>query len=276
MVDQSHKTAWITGASSGIGEALAKAFVASGGHAVLMYWENPLEPQDAANRDRKADLAHLGALLTRAGAPQPPAGVTHHAAQIGRHALKWESHTEFTTFLAHSSGLSPRAFDPAEAEVFPSSWIAAAPGGRLAALQVRIEVMPEDPAEIGKKLSEWFVPESLACARVLDGAAIIAGDFRIDPSGQMRFGNDPERFAALWEGAAAAVKRLPDGVTGVAPHSLRAVTAEELAALLDAQGMDANQMATAVNGEFVARELRAQHRLQAGDTVLTFQAIVGG
>ncbi len=35
MVDQSGKTAWITGASSGIGEALAKAFVAGGGHAIL-------------------------------------------------------------------------------------------------------------------------------------------------------------------------------------------------------------------------------------------------
>ena len=35
MVDQSNKTAWITGASSGIGEALAKAFVGNGGHAVL-------------------------------------------------------------------------------------------------------------------------------------------------------------------------------------------------------------------------------------------------
>lgn len=35
MVDQSNKTAWITGASSGIGEALAKAFIESGGHAVL-------------------------------------------------------------------------------------------------------------------------------------------------------------------------------------------------------------------------------------------------
>ena len=34
MVDQSSKTAWITGASSGIGEALAKAFVAGGGHAI--------------------------------------------------------------------------------------------------------------------------------------------------------------------------------------------------------------------------------------------------
>ena len=34
-MSQSHKAAWITGASSGIGEALAKAFVGSGGHAIL-------------------------------------------------------------------------------------------------------------------------------------------------------------------------------------------------------------------------------------------------
>lgn len=35
MTDQTGKTAWITGASSGIGEALAKAFVAAGGSAIL-------------------------------------------------------------------------------------------------------------------------------------------------------------------------------------------------------------------------------------------------
>ena len=35
MTDQTGKTAWITGASSGIGEALAKAFVQNGGSAVL-------------------------------------------------------------------------------------------------------------------------------------------------------------------------------------------------------------------------------------------------
>lgn len=35
MANQSGKTAWITGASSGIGEALAKAFVAGGGSAIL-------------------------------------------------------------------------------------------------------------------------------------------------------------------------------------------------------------------------------------------------
>ena len=35
MIDQSGKTAWITGASSGIGEALAKAFLADGGSCIL-------------------------------------------------------------------------------------------------------------------------------------------------------------------------------------------------------------------------------------------------
>jgi formimidoylglutamate deiminase len=49
--------------------------------------------------------------------------------------------------------------------------------------------------------------------------------------GQVRFGNDPERFARLVEGAEAALKRLPaDTRLGIAPHSLRAVSPEGLAA----------------------------------------------
>lgn len=49
-----------------------------------------------------------------------------------------------------------------------------------------------------------------------------------------------------------------------------------LAALLAAQGVNAEQVATAVNGEFVPRTQRGVTVLQPGDTVLTFQAIVGG
>lgn len=49
-------------------------------------------------------------------------------------------------------------------------------------------------------------------------------DGRALASGQIRFGNDPERFARLHEAAGAALKGLPqDRVLGVAPHSLRAV-----------------------------------------------------
>ena len=49
-----------------------------------------------------------------------------------------------------------------------------------------------------------------------------------------------------------------------------------LAALLVAQGVSAEQVATAVNGVFVSRDQREATVLNPGDTVLTFQAIVGG
>lgn len=55
-------------------------------------------------------------------------------------------------------------------------------------------------------------------------------DGRALTSGQARFGNDPDRFHALWQGAAKAIAALPpDAVLGVAPHSLRAVTRQGLA-----------------------------------------------
>jgi formimidoylglutamate deiminase len=48
--------------------------------------------------------------------------------------------------------------------------------------------------------------------------------------GQNRFGNTPDQFAAVIEGAATALTSLPaDTVLGVAPHSLRAVSVEGLA-----------------------------------------------
>ena len=57
--------------------------------------------------------------------------------------------------------------------------------------------------------------------------------------GQIRFGNDPDGFARLLEAARSAVSALPpDSRAGVAPHSLRAVPREALAALPDLAGDD--------------------------------------
>lgn len=49
-----------------------------------------------------------------------------------------------------------------------------------------------------------------------------------------------------------------------------------LAALLAALGQDSAALATAVNGDFVAREERSDCVLNAGDHVTVFGAIVGG
>jgi formiminoglutamate deiminase len=50
---------------------------------------------------------------------------------------------------------------------------------------------------------------------------------------QQRFINSRDSFAHIVEGSRKAVKGLPGGVIGVAPHSLRAVTPEELAWLVE-------------------------------------------
>ncbi len=145
------------------------------------------EPVEAANRDRALDRAHLLALLDRHASAHPQPEATHFSGPIGRSDLKWESHTEFVTYSAFTPGVSPRPFDAAEAKVFPPEWLAAAPGKCLTSLLIRVEVMPDDQAQMLQSLEDWFVPESLALSSVVDGAAVVAGDFRIDPAGHMRF-----------------------------------------------------------------------------------------
>jgi len=49
--------------------------------------------ENAAGRDRGADLNHLKLLLDRYGTAHPQPGATHFSGQIGKHHLKWESHS---------------------------------------------------------------------------------------------------------------------------------------------------------------------------------------
>lgn len=144
------------------------------------------QPANAVARDRSADRAHLVDLLDRFGAAHPPPDATHFYGQIGRFTLKWEQHTEFVTHTVFEESDRGNAFDPVAFDVFPNDWLDAAPGVRLTSALFHIAPRPADNVVV-KNLQDWFVPESLAVSRVLDDAAIIAGDFRIDPAGHMRF-----------------------------------------------------------------------------------------
>ncbi|KUF11505.1 DUF3422 family protein [Pseudoponticoccus marisrubri] len=144
------------------------------------------QPHDAASRDRSKDLAHLIDLLDRHGAQHPRPGATHYSGEIGQHVLKWEQHTEFVTYTVFLGGLGERPFDPSDFDVFPDDWLAEAPGVRVTSAMIRVVPRGED-AEIEKTVEKWLVPESLAVSEVIDGDAVVAGDFRIDPAGHQRF-----------------------------------------------------------------------------------------
>jgi uncharacterized membrane-anchored protein len=142
--------------------------------------------ENAAARDREDDLRHLCALLDRFGAQHPQPGATHWYGQIGNHHLKWESHTEFVTYTVFERGTADLPFDSRTFDLFPEDWLADAPGVRIASALIRVERQQGDEG-IQEKLDGWFVPESIAVSRVIDDGAVIAGDFRIDSAGHMRF-----------------------------------------------------------------------------------------
>jgi uncharacterized membrane-anchored protein len=206
------------------------------------------EPEDNATRDRARDRAHLLDLLDRHATAHPKPEATHFSGPIGRSELKWESHTEFVTYSAFTPGLSARPFDPFDAEVFPEDWLLAAPGKRVASVLVRVEEMPQDEEALLAKLEDWFVAESLAVARVVEGAAVVASDFRIDPAGHMRFAvfvrpdTEPRRVGRI-------VQRLCEIETYRAMSMLGLIRARELGAELNRLDPRLSALMSALNAE---------------------------
>lgn len=162
----------------------------------------------------------------------PPLGATHWSGQLGETSYKWESHTEFNSFWAFTPGASEIPFAPSDLEVFPSGWQQQAPGARMAALHIEVLEMPAERSQMLALCRAWFVAESLAVAEIVDGAAVIAGDFRLDGAGYMRFavfvepGTGPRRIGRI-------VQRICEVETYRAMSMLGLFEARRLGARLD-------------------------------------------
>lgn len=153
------------------------------GFAVFLAIKNA---DDTTGADPSTARAHLIELLDHHGAAHPNPGATHYFGDIGKHRLKWEQHTEFQTYTVFGDSLPARPFDPALFDVLPPDWRAGLPGVRVTSALFQIEYC-EDAEQIQQKTDDWLVRESLFASQVLDDSAVVAGDFRIDPAGHMRF-----------------------------------------------------------------------------------------
>ena len=207
-----------------------------------------LMEEDGAARDKARDRAHLLALLDRHASSHPQPEATHFSGPIGRSELKWESHTEFVTYTAFTPGLSARPFDPTDSSSFSPEWRDKAAGRVAASVLVRIEEHPGSDEAMMTKLESWFVAESLAVARVVDGAAVVAGDFRIDPDGNMRFAV----FVRPDTGARRVgriVQRLCEIETYRAMSMLGLIKAREVTSILNALDPRLSALVTGLDGQ---------------------------
>jgi uncharacterized membrane-anchored protein len=138
----------------------------------------------------RAARGDLDALLDRFGADRPAADANHFHGAVGARRLKWELHSEFVTYTMFLDGVAETPFSTGFEAAFPEEWLAGLHGQTITAARVRIERVAaeaEVEARLDNEVRGWFVGESLAAAYVLDRNAVVAGDFRIDTGGFVRF-----------------------------------------------------------------------------------------
>jgi len=131
----------------------------------------------------EADFRHLQELCRRHGAPPPPADATHFAADFPGFALKWERHSEFSTyiFMGPADGGGEPFASQAIANV-PSDWLGALPGSVLVA--VHFELRPAVAAPLSAEaLARVLMPDTTAGSAISGGAATAWTDFHLHGDG---------------------------------------------------------------------------------------------
>ena len=130
-------------------------------------------------------LADLCALY---GRPAPSTSGNHFSSDLGPFQIKWERHTEFTsyTFLGNAPLTLAAAFTSPVIGQVPQDWLSALPGKIITAAHVAVI-----PAETGLPPTEAIAPlfggNAVVGARIGEGTGVAYTDFRIHGDGFSRF-----------------------------------------------------------------------------------------
>lgn len=120
------------------------------------------------------DNAVLSELARRQGSALPPIDARHHVMPWGRGSLRWERHTEFSTYMWEGP--------PCGGADLPFGDEFTPPGAVISGIRLELhEWKPESEA-----LAAELDPESLCHSLVEDGKAAIITDFRQDGDGITR------------------------------------------------------------------------------------------
>jgi uncharacterized membrane-anchored protein len=128
-----------------------------------------------------ADRVCLGSFCVVHGTVPPGDGVKHHRMSLGGVALRWEQHSEFTTYTWELPADPAQPFARPPAALRELIAALAQPGPHLVAADLHLLAAADVP-----ELHALFDPPSLAASLVDDGAAIVATDFRLTGDGSVR------------------------------------------------------------------------------------------
>jgi uncharacterized membrane-anchored protein len=126
-----------------------------------------------------ADLRHVVALCERYGVAPPAEGSSHFAADFGAFRLRWERHTEFSTYTLYRFEAFEAPFAATAVELCPTDWLASLPGQLLVAVHLALDGVRRSAEE----LSEAFGGHPLVGSAMVGGRAEAFTDFHLHSDG---------------------------------------------------------------------------------------------
>ena len=131
---------------------------------------------EARVNDRRA----LRAICRERGLPEPPSGAKFHRVDFGDFILRWEGHSEFTTYTFELPPGSPvQPFQPAALHFMPLVRLFPQPGPLLVMVDLQIV-----SADLEASMLAAYSSAELAIADT--GPAKVISDFRADDNGFVR------------------------------------------------------------------------------------------
>jgi len=126
--------------------------------------------------DERAFITELFAIH---GAEPPGEGATHFSRDLGALRLKWERHSEFSTYTFLRFDAYAHPFAQNALELVPQDWLERLPGSLISALHVAVE-------KVGRPVDEipaLFDGNQMVGSHVLGGAGEVWTDFRLHGDG---------------------------------------------------------------------------------------------
>jgi len=139
----------------------------------------------AADSGAGATVA-LTHLFEQMGRPIPPLDAPHVSADLGAFRLKWERHTEFTSYTFFQRGEFGAPFAASALDAVPADWLATLPGATIVATQVAVAKAPEQ-LPLAWEIAHNFAENSIVGSAVASGAAYVFTDFRVHADRMSRF-----------------------------------------------------------------------------------------
>ncbi len=138
---------------------------------------------DTTGDAARADRAALTEFCARHDlGPLKPAA-KHHRVSLSGVTLRWEQHSEFTTYTWELPSVEAAPFHPGASSLAMPMGNVPQPGPLLVALDLHL--LP-DGKDSKIKIESLFDRASLAVAENSDGTALFATDFQSDPAGFVR------------------------------------------------------------------------------------------